>query len=192
MQEIGFLLYYSFSFFLVSSLHTSFHKKIYRDKCKACISHSYIWPLVIFIYSILISFITILYVKNYFFIFIMLVFVGTIPVFPLYSIIERPIIISSQTVWLFCMMIGLVTSFRMILNSVEITQTLLSKISYISVITTALTALLVIMATKILNTKKENEIIERVFNQGSYYVTISTLTIAFGVLFFIIMPLLLR
>jgi len=191
MQEFGLLLYYSLSFFLISSLHTVFHKKQYGDNCKACISHSYIWSLVIFIYSIVIGLLTIIYVNNYLFIVIMLALIGTIPVFPSFSIIERPIIISSQTVWIFCLMIGLVTSAGMILNTIDITQ-LLSKLNNINVITSSITAFLIIMATKVFNTKNENKTIENVFNQGNYYITISTLLVAFGTLFFIIMPLLLR
>ena len=88
-------------------------------------------------------------------------------------------------------MIGLVTSAGMILNTIDITQ-LLSKLNNINVITSSITAFLIIMATKVFNTKNENKTIENVFNQGNYYITISTLLVAFGTLFFIIMPLLLR
>jgi len=118
----------------------------------------------------------------------MLALIGTIPVFPLYSINGRPITISSQTVWIFSMMIGLVTSAGIAINNVDITQ-FLSKLNNISVIIIAITAFIVLIATKVLNTKKKNEDIEIIFNQGAYYIVSSTLIIAFGVLLFIIMPI---
>lgn len=192
MQNIGLLLYYSIGFFLVSFLHSSYHKKYFEDDCKACISHSYKWPLVIFIYSFIIGSITIFYINNYNYILIMLIFVGTIPITHILPITGRPIIISSQTIWLFCMMIGLITSIGVILNNIEITPAFTSKLSSIGFILIILCTMLGIVASKILSSEHDNETLKKIFNQGGYYIIISTLIIAFGVLFNIIIPILFK
>ncbi len=188
MQRFGLLMYYSISFSLVVSLHTNFHKKYYGDNCKACRSHSYVWSLIIFLYTIVIGFVTMYYVKNYQYIVFILALVGTLPLFPLYSIIDRPILISSITVWIFCMMIALVTSVGMIINSIDINQ-LLSKLATIGVVIAPLTAFIGIMAAPIFNLREKNGALHIIFSKGAYYIVISTLIVLYGTLFFILLPL---
>lgn len=187
MQNIGLLIYYSLGFLLVSFLHTTYHKK-YSIKCKSCISHSYIWSLVIFIYSAAVGLITIFYIKTYDYILFSLIFIGTIPLFPSYPIINRPIVISSLTVWLFCMMIGLITSIGIILNNIEITQEFITRLSSIGFILIILCTIIGFVVNKVLSAEHDNEGLKKMFNEGNYYIIMSMLIIAFGVLFNIILP----
>lgn len=221
------LIYYSLGIAIITALHTEFHKR-HWPKCRACRSHSYLLSIIIGIITFAVGFISLSFIiayinkipHPYFWIIFAFTLIGTFPLFPMYSIGQKPILISSKSLWFFSSFIGLIASTNIILNRVfRFNPILFEHISHPIIIGSILTSFMIfsgylwnrfLSPRKVLQSEGEHSILglshenlinqspisgsdvilEKLLNHGELYILISWLLIFGGFVFLIIVPLL--